>query len=220
MNFHSLSLTAVYAILLCISSPTCAGQYRIGSWFVEIDKDPITDKPNIMAFSDSRDLPGAWIRLDCRSGRAGIIISVPQFKFKAGERAAIVLRIDDAPPIKAEVGTAQDLGIVTAKLSRNTYIALSNAKKIAARVFRESGDSWIMTFPASKTYEALKPMLAACPTASAKEGGPSLYDPSKPIFDPVTTPVSNPPAPRAPAVGAEPIKPPEPAPVILAPTPK
>jgi hypothetical protein len=216
MNFHTLFLTALTVVSFCNLAPASAGQRRVGSWSVEVSKDPITDKPAILAFSDSADLRGAYIRLDCRGDVAAIAIVVTGFKFRPNERAAVVLRIDDLPAIKAEYTTVPDMGMVSAKLSRNTYTAVATAKKIAARVFRESGDSWVMTFPASRTPEALKPMLVACPIASAPEGGPAKYDPSKPILDPATTPAASqaatPPAVQPPAAVAKPVKPSEPAP--------
>jgi len=184
-----LFVSAVTLAAAVICGPAAVAEQwvskKVGSWLVQSAKDPITDSERVLAFVDSDEPRGAWLRVSCYQGKPFLAVSLPDVKYQPHDRVAVVLRIDQNVPTKAEYEVIPDTGIVEAGLSRTTFTALSQMVKAAVRVTRETGGERIATFPGRKTKEAMSRVLKACPITSGGEKTPVQYDPQKPLFDPI-----------------------------------
>ena len=166
----------------------------VGLWTVTNDKDIATDKPFPKAWVYSTG--GDLFRIFCFTGRGPAVnLASIHAEYQKGEIPALIWRVDDKPATAALVKAFDPHQIVIA-LSRLTYQALSMASRMRVRIVRTNGLMLDMDFPLSRTKEAFRDMLIACPLDSAPEKPPHFYDPSQDLFGQLPKPIPTP-APNA-----------------------
>jgi len=173
------------AVVAALATPAVAVERQIGSWNVLEQKDPITDQPRILASIESKS-DAAVFGFRCERGRAMMHLQI-RYRYQASDRIAVILRVDDNEPIIAEWTPQLGSGIAWVGVSQSTYKAIATAKRISLQLTLRSqhtNGSAVLVFPAVKTAEALRPVIAACPIEAAVQArGARPFHECDPIFE-------------------------------------
>lgn len=170
----------------------------VSRWSIMRGTDPFTGEPRrVISITDGTSL-GTPFRIQCSSkGPSMFVAGPPTEKYRDDDERWIVVRIDSHP---ATLGAARGLkgtSILGTSLSRPTYEKLRDAKKIAIRIIETDRSTYDTVFEVRGTKEAMKAIAEVCPLTTAKDGVPTLYDPSQ-TLPPVPEPASSKPATQAP----------------------
>jgi hypothetical protein len=181
----AVAIFAFYA-LSALGNSALAGYsekpYQIGPWAVLNRLDPITDKPNVKVQTPLDDRLGPFLSIVCEDGQPFLTFGIPGVVLKTRELVSLNLRIDRTDPTKTRL-QAVGPDLMVARLTQATYKKITNAELIAAYIERDrennNGQGWELQFSVSKSTEAFKPMLAACPIESAHEGALEKFEPDR-----------------------------------------
>jgi hypothetical protein len=159
-----------------LANPAQSADRAVGSWAVRNTKDPITDKPFVVVQTPLDNRGADYLKIDCEDGKPYIAVGLKDVVWHRKEDVEVELRIDKGEVTTSSFSTIIDDRLIVSGLSRETYAKLSIASVIAVQAVSTDGRTWQAVFKGSKTAQAMKPMLAACPLDAApsfKKLGPT-----------------------------------------------
>jgi len=162
---------AVASILSCVSAQ--AKDLKIGSWTIERIQDSFTKQPRIIAGIRTQD---GEFAIACESGLPFIRIFLWNERFNPDDAYAFALRIDQYEPTQSIFGVISTRTLGN-QLSKTTYKKFLNASEIVVRIQFSNAGLQDYKFNATKTSEAMKPILRQCPVEDVADADLVPFDP-------------------------------------------